>query len=185
MVVSTALLTEISDNCEQTFRKERNRTLERYRFFARKRQPNETLRQFWNALTGLAARCGFEKQTEILIMDAFIQNMHNKTVQERVCTEPIEQPQEALRFAIAFEERISHQKSFGGNTNIKNEPVYPIDNKNRNPCTRCGLDFVTNHLAVCKSKNQKYRNCGIFGLFQRMNKRPETANFRGDGRSSN
>ena len=58
-----------------------NRTLQRYRFFARKQQPNETLRQSWNALTGLAAGCDFEHQTEGLIMDAFIQNMHNKTVQ--------------------------------------------------------------------------------------------------------
>ena len=81
--------------------------------------------------------------------------MHNKTVQERLCTEPKEQPQEALRFAIAFEEGISQQKSIGGNTDIENEPVYAIDNKNRIPCTRCGLELVTNYLAVCKAKNEK------------------------------
>ena len=114
MVVSTASLTEIRDNCEQTFRKRRNGTSERYRFFARTQQPNETLRQFWNAMTGLAARCDFEQQTENFIMDAFIQNMHNKTVQKRLCTEPKEQPQEALHFAIAFEEGMSQQKNFGG-----------------------------------------------------------------------
>ena len=44
MEVSTASLTEIRENCEQTNRKERNRTLERYRVFAKEQQPNETLR---------------------------------------------------------------------------------------------------------------------------------------------
>ena len=149
MVVSTSSLKEVSENGPKTFKEERNLTLERYRFFARKQQPNETLRQFWNALTGLALRCDFEQQTESLIMDAFIQNMHNRMVQGRLCIESKVKPQEALRLAIAFEGRISQQKNFGRNTDIKNEPVYAIDNKSRNPCTRCGLEFTTNALTVC------------------------------------
>ena len=112
MVISTATLPELRENCEQTFKKQRNRTLERYKFFSRKQQNNETLRQFWNALTGLAARCDFDNQTQSLIMDAFIQNMHNETVQEQLCIEPKENPQEAPRLAVAFEEVISQQKSF-------------------------------------------------------------------------
>ena len=74
-----ATLAEIKDNCEQTFRKRRDRTLKRYKFFSRKQRNNETLRHFWNALTGLAARCDFEQHTESLVMDAFIQKIHNKT----------------------------------------------------------------------------------------------------------
>ena len=63
MVVSTAPLTEIK-KLRTIFRKERNRTLERYRFVAKKQQPNKTLRHFWNALTG-----DFGQRTESLIMD--------------------------------------------------------------------------------------------------------------------
>ena len=185
MVISTATLTKMRENCEQIFRKQRNRTLERYKFFSRKQQNNETLRQFWNALRGLAARCDFDNQTESLIMDAFIQNMHNKTVQERLCTEPKENTQEALRFAVPFEEGISQQKSFMGSNDIKKEPIFAIDNKRKNPCTRCGMEFVQNHLTICKAKKEKCRNCGIIGHFMRMCKRPKTANFRGTGRSSN
>ena len=73
MVVSTASLTEIRNNCEQTFTKYKE--IEHWSdidFLQKKQQQNETLRQFWNALTGLAARCEFEQQTESLIMDAFI-----------------------------------------------------------------------------------------------------------------
>ena len=112
---------------------------------------NESLRQFWNNLTGLAARCEFE-QTEGLTMDTFIQNMHNKTVQMRLCTDPKEQPQEALRFAIAFEEGIIQQQSFTSGNITKKEPVCAIENKNKNPCTRCGWEFNQNHLSVCKAK---------------------------------
>ena len=94
--------------------KPRNRTLDRYKFFARKQKQGETLRPFWNVLTGLAAKCEFGDQTYSLIMDAFIQNMNNKTVQQRLCTEPKDTPDEVLRFALAFEEGISQQRSFDG-----------------------------------------------------------------------
>ena len=117
-------------------------------------------------------------------MEAFIHIMHNKTVQERMCTELKVQPQ-ALRLSKAFEEGINQQKSFWGNTDIKNKPVYAIENRNKNPCTKCGLEFVTNQTAVCKAKNEKCRNCGITGHFQRLCKRPETAHLRGIGRRSN
>ena len=106
-------------------------------------------------------------------------------MQERLCTEPEEIPQEALRFAVAFEERISQQKSFTGSNDMKKKPVFAIDNKGKNPCTRCGMEFVQSHLTICKTKNEKRRNWGIIGHFMRMCKRPKNSNFRGTGRSSN
>ena len=131
MTVATASLRKMKTNCEDTFQQPKKLTLDRFKFFLRKKLPNETLRQFWNVLTGLAARCEFEQQTEGLIMDTFIQNIHNKTVQERLCTDPKEQPQEALRFAIAFEERIIQQQSFTSGNVTKKEPVCAIEKKTR------------------------------------------------------
>ena len=185
MTVATASLTEIKTNCEETFQRHRNRTINRFKFFSRKQQPNETLRQFWNALTGLTARSEFDQQTEELIMDAFIQNMHNKTVQERLCTDPKSQPQEELRFAIALEEEIAQRQNFTGGIPIKKETVYAIDGGGRNPCTRCGLAFNQNHLSVCRAKGEKCRNCGIIGHFMRMCERPKVANFRGNAKFAN
>ena len=118
-------------------------------------------------------------------MDAFIQKMHTRTVQERSCTEPKENPQEALRFAVAFEEGISQQKSFIGANEMKKEPKYAIDNKGKKPFWRCGVEFVQNHLMTCKVKNKKRRNCGITGHFMPICKRPKKANLREIGRSSN
>ena len=72
--------------------------------------------------------------------------MNNKTVQQRLCTEPKEEPEEALKFAVAFEEGISQQKSFSGGNETKAEPVYQINERVKNPCTRCGAEFTTNQL---------------------------------------
>ena len=66
---------------------------------------------FWYSVSGLAARGEFEDQTISLIMDAFIQNMDKPTMQERVRTEQKAEPMEALRFAIASEEREPAAKS--------------------------------------------------------------------------
>ena len=40
--------------------------------------------------------------------------MNNKTVQECLCTEPKDTPDEALKFVVAFEVGISQQRSFSG-----------------------------------------------------------------------
>ena len=50
---------ELINLCVECFRKKRNRTLDRHRFFSRLQQPGETLFQFWHALNGLAAMCDF------------------------------------------------------------------------------------------------------------------------------
>ena len=61
----------------------------------------------------------------------FILHMNNKKVQEKLCTEPRE-PEQALEFAIAFEEGVKRQKSYILQTtetpkNVKSEPVYAIE----------------------------------------------------------
>ena len=48
MRVATIPLREIRENCEQAFRKPRNRTLERYKFFSRKQTQKGTLRHSWH-----------------------------------------------------------------------------------------------------------------------------------------
>ena len=84
----------------------------------------ESLEQFWHSLNGLAAECDFGTQTESLVHDIFILNMKSLTVQEKLCTEPKANPQEALAFAIAFEEGTIRQKSYGDTKpQIKIEPV--------------------------------------------------------------
>ena len=40
---------------------------------------------------------------------------------------------------------------------MKTEPVCAINEKPKNPCTRCGLEFFQNYLSLCKAKTEK---CG-------------------------
>ena len=182
MRVATIPLQELRGKCEQAFRKPRNRTLEKYNFFSRKQTQKETLRQFWHTLRGMAAKCDFGDQTDSLIMDTFIQNMNNKTVQQKLCTEPKENPEDAFRFAITYEEGVNQHKASEAATGTNEIKQEAIMNINRNPCTRCGLEFTQNHLMACKAKNEKSRNCAMTGHFARMCRRPKTGNIRGRGR---
>ena len=68
-------------------------------------------------------------------MDTFIQNMNKKTVQQKLCSETKNNPQEAFQFAIAYEEGINHYRAFEGGRaikEIKNEPVCAV-NERKNP----------------------------------------------------
>ena len=117
-------------------------------------------------------------------MDTFIQNMNNKKIQQKLCTEPKNDPEEAFRFAVAYEEGISQHQTFeNGKPEIKSEPIYAVTEK-RNPCTRCGPEFSQNHISVCKARNEKCRNCAVIGHFARMCKRPKTGNTRGRGNTA-
>ena len=60
-------------------------------------------------------------------------HMTNKKVQEKLCTEPKE-PEQALEFAIAFEEGIKRQKSHGthtSKTSVKSEPIFAVERTNQ------------------------------------------------------
>ena len=178
--VATISLKGLKDNCEQPFIKPRNRTLERYKFFARKQAPKETLRQFWHTLTGIAAKCAFREQTESLIMDTFIQNMNNKMIQRKLCTETKDNPQKAFRFAVAYEESGSKvedaKHSKVEDAKIKTNQCTQL--QKNNACTRRGLEFSQNYLALGKAKNEKRRNCATIGHYARMCKRPKNGNVR-------
>ena len=121
----------------------------------------------------MAAKCAIGEQSESLIMDTFVQNMNNKMVQQKLCTEPKDNPQKAFSFAVDYEEGISQHQTFeSGRREIKNESVYAVTER-KNPCTRFGLKFSQNHLALYKAKNEKCRNCATKGYYARRCKRPK------------
>ena len=61
MEITDVTLRTLLQRCQQTFQTERNRCLDRMKFFHRKQQPGETLSQFWHALNGLGAKGEFEE----------------------------------------------------------------------------------------------------------------------------
>ena len=156
----------ILERCAECFEVKRNRILDRHAFFSRKQQPAESSHQFWNYLNGLAPKCDFGEQTQSLVYDMFVLNMSNKQVQERLCTEPKEDPTAALQFAIAFEEGIRRQKTIGQpctSGKVKEEPVFMVaGHKDEKECWRCRAgNFTAAHLKVCKAPET---NCNYFGI---------------------
>ena len=144
--------------CNDWFRKKRNRALDRHQFFSRLQQPGETLFQFWHTLNGLAAICDFRDITTTFVLDMFIFHMSNKNVEEKLYTEPKELDQ-ALKFAIAFEEGIKRQKTYGvqvsaeqAKASVKSEPVFAVEKTNPRECFRCEKgNFIIEHVIFCSA----------------------------------
>ena len=68
--------------------------------------------------------------------------MANEQVQEKLCTEPKETPAEALQFAIAFEDELKREKSYGyiiQEPKVKEEPICAVSSSNPRVLEmRCG-----------------------------------------------
>ena len=137
--------------------------MDRHKFFNREQLEGETLEQFWHALNGLASNCDFGTQTISLVYDIFVSNMKNVVVQERLFTEPKDNPEEALKFALASEQGAQQKKTICVKTaNIKEKPVFAVEKNNE--CYKCGeKPFVMGHQKVCKAKSVECRNCGKTG----------------------
>ena len=74
--------------------------------------------------------------------------MANKQVQEKLCTEPKDNPADALQFTIAFDDGLERQRTYGyinQEPKIKEEPVYSVSEgkQNNRECGRCSTANFT------------------------------------------
>ena len=178
MDIKATKLKDLLKECQDAFQKKRNRLMDRHKFLNRKQKEDESLEQFWHVLNGLAANCDFGTQTTGLVYDIFVSNMKNTAVQERLFTEPKDNPEEALKFAVAFEQGAQQKKNnlFKANNN----------NYKRRTSIRCGenkrmLQVWREAIRRWTSKDLQgkkvqCRNCGKMGHYGRMCriKQPET-----------
>ena len=100
--------------------------------------------------------------------------MNNKKVQEKLCVEPFDDPQDALKYAISYEEGVKRQKTMGigvaesSKTAIKTEPVCAVEKVNKRECFRCGVgNFTTDHIKKCPATNHKCEFCDITGHLEK------------------
>ena len=172
--------------CEDCFEKPKNETLDRFKFLSRKQKENETLRQFWNELNGLAAKCNFGTITESLVKDVFIVNMNNKDVQQKLCTEPKSTIADTIQVAISYEEGALRQQSFEklDKPNIKPEPneikTITTGTKRWGPtkkCFRCEAPFSPQQLKECKAMGITFMKCGKKGHFAKCCQTRGAGNF--------
>ena len=97
--IASITLTDLLKNCKEGFEKPKNETLGRFKLLSRKEQERQPLRESWNDLNGLAAKCNFGGITECLVKDEYV-NMVNKDVQQKICTEPKQQSKKTLSLRL-------------------------------------------------------------------------------------
>ena len=102
--IARITLDDLIKTCKVCFEKPKNETFDRFKLLSRKQKENETIRQFWNELNGLAAKCNFGTVRENLVKDGFIVNKNTKEVQQKLCAEPKDTIAETIQFAISYEE---------------------------------------------------------------------------------
>ena len=103
----------------------------------------------------------------------FILHMSKKKVQEKLCTEPKE-PDQALDFAIAFEEGVKRQKVYGKQlaetpkTTITSKPVYAVGKSNPREFYRCGeANFTMEHLSFFMATNHRCKYCKLISHLEK------------------
>ena len=76
-----------------------------------------------------------------LVYDIFILNVSNQQVQEKLCTEPKQNPLDELQFAIAYEDGLKRKRTIGNpyiSVSVKEKPVFAVTQKSDNKeCWRC------------------------------------------------
>ena len=170
--VWTLEVRDMIEKCRNCFHVARNRTLDRHKFLSGKQLSNESLQQ--KALNGLASRCELGEITQTLLHDVFILNMNNKKVQEKLCVEPFNDPQDGLQYAISYEEGVKRQKTMGievaesSKVAIKSEPVCEVERVNKRECFRSRVEnFTTDHIKKCLATNHKCEFCVIIGHLEK------------------
>ena len=108
--------------------------------------------------------------------DVFTLNMNKKKVQEKFCVGPFNDPQEALQYAISYDEGVKRQKTTEGIgvaesskvPTIKSEPVCATERVNKRECFHCGVgNFTTDQIKKCPATNHKCELCDIIGHLEK------------------
>ena len=115
--------------------------------------------------------------------------MSNKQVQEKRCTEAKDNPVDALQFAIAFEDGLKRQRTYGyinQEPKIKEEPVCSVsgEKQNKRECWRCGAaNFTLDHLNRCEAPNSICNYCGKKGHLEKVCNQKKSDNNQKFGKS--
>ena len=97
-------------------------------------------------MNGRAAICDFGEITSKSVLDMFISHISNKKAR-KFCNEPKE-PDQELDFAIAFDEGVKRQKTYGlrapetVKSSMKSEPVYAVEKTKARLCFSAGNQIL-------------------------------------------
>ena len=142
---------------------------ERFRFYRRNQEAEETIAEFVATLRKLAAECKFENFLEQALRDRLVCGLRDETIQRRLLSEADLTLENAIRIAQSMESAgaevrklkdpaasVFRMKFAGSSSNVNGKSP---DTK-KLPCYRCGR----NHPGVpCKFKEATCHRCGKVG----------------------
>nr|CAI5844124.1 unnamed protein product [Callosobruchus analis] len=109
----------------------KNLVYEHFKFFNRKRLPNETEDQFITALRHLASTCEF-KENDLMIRDRIVIGIKNSRIQERLLQEANLTLAEAIKISRSMESSVATQRVMAEEEAKEENSVSVIKSKSRN-----------------------------------------------------
>ena len=127
--------------------------MDREQFLNRKQKDDESLELFWHALNGLAVNCDFGTHTTGLEYNIFVSNMKNTLVQERLFTEPEDNPEGRWNLRLLLSKGPNRRKRKQFASKAKYQRRAGIRSRKNNECYKCGdKPFTRGHQKICKAK---------------------------------
>ncbi len=188
---SEMFLCEFMQSLESIFHKERNVLLERVLFNSRRQGPNESMQDYFAALTELANRCDFGAATQTHIRDIFVTNIRDNELQRQLITR-MTSPDNILKETITYEMGLHQQRSIKNALKPSHPPAAPKDaDTSKTSTTDAKIKAEpTDVLAISKqpnngnaTANSKARRVGP-NTTSRQTARPSTAATQSSSRTT-
>ena len=144
-------------------------TVQRYKFYSRFRQSNESISSFVAELRSLAKDCDFGASLEENLRDCLVCGIADSSIQRRLLSEPNLTFKKAFEIAQSHESAAKNIATLHGSSSIPASPtingeVQKMNLSTDSSCYRCGR---TSHQAdTCKFKESTCHFCGKVGYIQ-------------------
>ncbi|XP_032672304.1 uncharacterized protein LOC116844617 isoform X2 [Odontomachus brunneus] len=150
---------------EEHFNPPKNEVIERYQFFTKCKNPNQTIEQYINNLKEKAKTCNFKEMTDSLIRDRIILDTNDKILRKKYFEASNLDLQKLVAIYNDYHTNIekmklvSQENQAESTSSIKSKP---IDHVVKGCCWRCGLYHPQKK---CPAWGSKCTKCGDVNHF--------------------
>lgn len=141
-------------------------SVERYKFFTRTKEANETFETYVNDLKEKAKTCNFGSLTESLIRDKVIMDVKDKTLRQLFFDETVLDVPKLIHIFKTYQinrRKINTETVPSNENNVKNEAIQRQENvckpptaHHRKPCWKCG---TVHAIKKCPAYGHKCEKC--------------------------
>jgi hypothetical protein len=161
---STKTLAEINEIMSNHLNPKPLTISERYRFYRRDQQPNESVAKYIAEIRRLSVHCGFGNFLDNALRDKLVCGLKNAAIQKQLLTHEELTFQQACKKALAMESAINDATEFNTSTSTSVNAVNQSNSKSKaykNKCKHCGR---SNHAEKdCFFRDKSCNKCGKKG----------------------